>query len=64
MSKTEITRDLTVEGMKAAPPTAIAALTANEWVAIATICYIILQAAYLVWKWRREAGHHKRGGDS
>lgn len=30
-------------------------LTANEWVAVATISYITLQAAYLIWKWRKEA---------
>lgn len=33
-------------------------LTLNEWVAIATLAYIALQAAFLIWKWRREA---KRG---
>jgi len=29
-------------------------LTLNELVAIATLVYITLQAAYLVWKWIRE----------
>jgi hypothetical protein len=42
---------------KATPAVAgatIAGLTLNEWVAIATITYIVLQAGYLLWKWRRE----------
>ena len=30
-------------------------LTLNEWVAIATLAYIGLQAAFLLWKWWREA---------
>lgn len=30
-------------------------LTLNEWVAIATLAYIALQAAFLIWKWWREA---------
>lgn len=28
--------------------------TLNEWVAISTIGYIFLQAAYLAWKWIKE----------
>lgn len=46
------------EIMKATPAVGGAAgyaLTLNDWVGIATIGYVLLQAAYLVWKWRREA---------
>lgn len=41
----------------------IAGLTLNEWVAILTGVYVVVQTAYLVWKWVREArgkrGHHE-----
>jgi len=30
-------------------------ITLNQAVALCTIGYVILQAAYLIWKWRREA---------
>lgn len=49
------------EGLKATPPATVTAiswmngLTLNEYVAIGTLIYIGLQAAYLVWKWVREA---------
>lgn len=50
--------ELTVQGYNAAPAVvgfSLSALTLNEWVAIVTIGYILMQAAYLAWKWRREA---------
>lgn len=37
--------------------TIVSAVTMNALVALATILYIALQAAYLIWKWRREAKH-------
>ncbi len=49
------------EGIKAAPPVAVTAvawmqgLTLTDFVALATLGYIGLQAGYLVWKWWREA---------
>lgn len=46
-----------IETIKAAPAMLGAflyGLTLNELVALATLGYIVLQAAYLVWKWRRE----------
>ena len=39
----------------AAAGTAITALTLNEWVAIVTIIYVVIQTLHLLWKWRREA---------
>lgn len=33
----------------------IAGYTLNEVVALVTIIYILLQAAFLIWKWRRQA---------
>lgn len=56
--------ELANEATKAAPAvvgaagTTILGLPLSEWAVIATISYIVLQAAYLVWKWRRE---HKAG---
>lgn len=53
--KTEVTQ----QTVYAAPPAVatgavLAGLTLNEWVAAATIAYIVLQAAYLGWKWYQE----------
>lgn len=48
-------RDVGVAVAKAFPPLTVWSLTMNEWVAIATLLYIALQAAYLAWKWIREA---------
>jgi uncharacterized membrane protein len=49
--------DIASEAIKAAPPVVITTavtiggLTLNEWVAIATLLYIVLQSGWLVWKW-------------
>jgi hypothetical protein len=51
---------IATETSKSAPPAAITglavvdAITLNEWVAIATIVYVGLQAAYLIYKWVKE----------
>ena len=34
---------------------AIVSITINQWLAAVSIAFILLQAAYLVWKWIREA---------
>jgi hypothetical protein len=34
--------------------------TLNEWVAIATLVYIVLQSGYLAWKWARDYRASKR----
>lgn len=53
--------DVAAEAAKASPAVAVAAATSvfgfslNEWVAIATLIYIILQAGWLVWKWYHAA---------
>lgn len=50
--------ETTIETAKAVPALGGAMLysiTLNEVVAVVTIIYILLQAAYLIWKWRREA---------
>lgn len=48
--------DAKIEAMKATPPLLVAASDPQWTVAVATVLYIVLQAAYLIWKWRREAG--------
>lgn len=55
--KTIMRESIQVETIKAAPAVSGAVLygmTLNELVAVATLGYIILQAAYLIWKWVRE----------
>lgn len=54
-----MTQDVGVALAKAFPPVTIWALTLNEWLAIASIVYIIAQLAYLIWKWVREAKRRK-----
>lgn len=51
-----VAHDVSVAAAKIAPPAALMffGLTLNEWVAVATIVYLVLQIGYLVWKWRRE----------
>ena len=43
------------EGMKLAPPVAVAAWTMNDWLILASLAYLALQAAYLIWKWHKES---------
>lgn len=54
--------ETTVESAKAAPAiigATLSAVTMNELVAGATLVYILLQAAYLIWKWRKEAARDR-----
>lgn len=54
------------EAVKAAPPVAVVATSiASGWsinhiVGAATIAYIVLQAGYLVWRWRRDVLRERR----
>lgn len=53
--------EFTVEAMKGAPAiggSVAAAMTLNQWIALATGVYIVIQAAYLVRKWWREEQEH------
>lgn len=53
--------DLVTEAQKATPPIVVATasnvegFSLNDWVMIATLAYIALQAGWLVWKWFRAA---------
>ncbi|NRP54214.1 hypothetical protein AA93_12125 [Xylella fastidiosa subsp. pauca 11399] len=40
--------------IKSAPPAGVAFLTADKLLTLATLFYVILQAAYLVWRWTRD----------
>lgn len=44
----------TREAAFAIPPVTAWALTLNDIVAFASLAYIALQAAYLIWRWMRE----------
>jgi len=57
--------DVATEAAKATPPTAVAAVEAVARDGIgpvgwATIAYIALQAAYLIWKWRRDINRERK----
>ena len=60
MDRETILKTAAVEGAKAAPPvTVVATNLANGWtmthtVTALTILYLLLQAAYLVWRWSNE----------
>src|SRR2546427_9313566 len=60
MDRETIVRTAALEGAKAAPPvTVVAANVANGWTmthtaTALTIVYVLLQAAYLLWRWRNE----------
>lgn len=51
---TEKLRDLFKASAQIAPVT-IYAITLNQAVGIATFVYFVLQSAFLIWRWRREA---------
>lgn len=42
-------------GAVATVGTKVFGLPLSEWVAAATFVFIVLQVAYLIWKWRRQA---------
>jgi len=52
--KQEIANTVTVATAKTAPAVFGAVWTADTIVAAFTVGYIVLQAAYLIWRWRRE----------
>lgn len=62
MTRTEIG----VEAAKATPPAVVVAsnkllgLDLPTIVALATLLYLVIQIAYLIWKWRNEAGDRRK----
>jgi hypothetical protein len=62
------TEDVTKAAIDSAPPVIFGALhlfgvSLPDWVAIATLIYIVLQGAHLLWKWHRQATRNSRLGD-
>ena len=47
-------QDIAVEAAKAAPGVVATGFTLNNAVALATLCFIVLQIGYLIRKWVRE----------
>ena len=55
---TSMKHETSIETAKAVPAVVgatIAGLTLNEIVALVTILYVLLQSAFLIWKWHRQA---------
>jgi len=56
----KLNSEIASEAAKAAPPAmittiaAVGGLSLNNIIGIATLVYIVLQAGYLIWKWRRD----------
>lgn len=53
-----------IEAARATPAivgAATATVTLNDMVALVTIVYVLMQAAYLVYKWRNEVKKHRAG---
>jgi hypothetical protein len=53
-------QDLSKAAAELTPPVVfgavrLAGMSLPDWVAAATLVYIVLQAAHLVWRWRRQA---------
>lgn len=54
---------------KATLPVTVAAISIGgwgvaEWMYLATLLYVVLQGAYLLWKWRKEWLAHKAFKDA
>ncbi|VFR20188.1 hypothetical protein ANDO1_1692 [plant metagenome] len=61
--------EIASEATKATPPAAVAAVEALSHAGLgpvgwATIVYIALQAAYLLWKWRRDYLRDRNAGEA
>lgn len=60
---TEMAREIGHAVVRVAPPAAVLAMPPNEILAWVSIAYVILQGAYLIWKWRREWLRRARARD-
>ncbi|PHV09630.1 hypothetical protein [Chitinimonas sp. BJB300] len=66
MSYQILAKDAATELAKAAPPISVGAftlsgITINEWVALTTLVYVVLQAVFLIYRWRRLARGQDKG---
>lgn len=58
MRNVDLKHETLEQAAKAVPAVggaAVAGITLNEWVAIVTIIYVLVQTAFLIWKWHKEA---------
>lgn len=56
---TNLASDAYAAAAKSGPPVAVTALSVagvglQDWVLIVTLVYVVLQSAYLLWKWARD----------
>ena len=49
----------TTPGAASAGAARLGGLPLSDWVVVATIAFVALQAAYLIWKWRRDYVHEQ-----
>jgi hypothetical protein len=62
------THDVIKAGVEASPPALyvgvrLSGISMPDWVAIATLIYILLQTAHLLWRWFRQAKRNSSVGD-
>lgn len=50
----EVRTDVGIAAVKLTPPVVGFAMTLDQVVGLATLAYLVLQSAYLIWKWRNE----------
>lgn len=66
----KLNTEIATEAAKSAPPAAVAVtafmegVSLNNVVGIATLVYIVLQAGYLVWKWRRDIRRERKNANN
>lgn len=64
----DLTKEAAVQGAAGTPPVVVSTaaiiggLTLQEWVLAATLIYVVVQCAYLLWKWWREWRKSLRDG--
>lgn len=69
MKDVKLNTEIAAEAAKSAPPATVAitaflgGLSLNNIIGVATFIYIVLQAGYLVWKWRRDMRRERRNSD-
>lgn len=59
MNQHDIIRESGFAFLRTAPPAFVAAISLNQWVVALTGVYVLLQIAFLIWRWRRLAKGHK-----
>lgn len=66
----DLNTEVVTEAAKSAPPVAVSlasfvgGLSLNNIIGVATLFYIILQAAHLIWKWRRDIKRERGGNET